>query len=439
MRILCTGDLHIGRRPTRLPTGATGRLTAAQAWQDVVALALARAVDLVVLTGDVVDRENRYFEAFGPLEGGLGELARARIPVAAVAGNHDFDVLSRLAASFPGNFRLIGAGGRWERVPFQTPSGLVYLDGWSFPSEHVTLDPLLSYDFSPPAGGLLLGVVHGDLDQGGSRYAPLNSALLQKAGPAAWLLGHIHGPRLVASAQGAALLYPGSPLALSPKEPGRHGPWLVEVEPGGRLRFEHLPLSRVRYELVEVDLTGVEAEEELGPRAAEAVRQRLEEVLAETGEHLQHLLCRVRATGRTRLHRQVAAGLERALADLTIRREQATATVEAVLVDTRPAWDLEQLAAGNGPPAILARLLLTLRQDGEAESLERARLLNGARRVLERLATHSPYRTLDLDPVAELLPDEEALADLVQRQGLLLLDELLAQTEGGDALEARGA
>lgn len=437
MRILCTGDLHVGRRPTRLPPGADGRLTAAQAWQDVVAVAIARSVDLVILTGDVVDRENRYFEAFGPLEWGLGELAQAHIPVAAVAGNHDFDVLPRLAESFPENFRLIGAGGRWERVSYQLRTGRVYVDGWSFPGEQVTVDPLLSYPFSPPGEGLWLGLVHGDVDQAASRYAPLSSALLQQAGPAAWLLGHIHGPRLVSPPQGAAILYPGSPLALSPKEPGPHGPWLLEVGAGGRLRFEHLPISRVRYELVEVDLTGVEAGVAVGPRVIEAVRRRMDQVLQASGEHLQHLVCRVRATGRTRLHRHVAASLERSCTDLTIRRGPATASVETVLADTRPDWDLEELAAGTGPPAVLARLLLTLREG--AGSQERARLLNEARKVLDRLATHASYRGLDVDRVAQVVGDEEALAGLVERQGLLLLDELMAQTAGGEAVEPRGA
>jgi len=181
VRILCTGDLHIGRRPTRLPAGAGERLSAAQAWHDVVAAALERSVDLVILTGDVVDRENRYFEAFGPLEAELHQLAQAKIPVVAVAGNHDYDVLPRLAQSFPENFRLIGAGGRWERVSCRFQTGLIHLDGWSFPREQVTSDPLLSYSFSPPGEGILLGLVHGDLDQAGSPYAPLSSALLQQA------------------------------------------------------------------------------------------------------------------------------------------------------------------------------------------------------------------------------------------------------------------
>lgn len=434
MQILCAGDFHIGRRPTRLPPEAGVGLSAAQAWQDLVALALERSVDLVVLTGDVVDRDNRYFEAFGPLEAGLDALARARIPVAAVAGNHDYDVLPRLAESFPGNFHLIGAGGRWERVTLATKGGTVHLDGWSFPREHVTSDPLAAYALAPPREGLWLGLLHGDLDQPGSHYAPLTMEGLRQAGPVAWLLGHIHSPRLISAGAGADLLYPGSPLALSPKEPGPHGPWLLEVGGDGRLRFEHLPRSRVRYEVVEVDLTGVETEEAIRPRVAEAVRERLEGVLVEAGEHLQHLLCRIRATGRTRLHRRVARAIEPAVEDLAIRRGQVVATVESVVVDTRPVWDLAGLAAGSGPPAVLARLLLIL-QEGEA-SPQRAELLTEARTVLKGLAGRPPYGLLDRDPAAEVAPDDEALARLVERQGWLLLDELLAQGGGGEPFAA---
>ena len=86
MKILATGYLHLGRRPARLPAEAEDdpRLSTAEAWQELVALAVEQGIDLVALSGDLVDRDNRFFEALGPLERGLGRLAEAGIDTVAV-------------------------------------------------------------------------------------------------------------------------------------------------------------------------------------------------------------------------------------------------------------------------------------------------------------------------------------------------------------------
>src|SRR5690606_41387197 len=100
------------------------------------------------------------------------------------------------------------------------------------------------------------------------------------------------------------------------------------------------------------------------------------------------------------LHGRVARAIEPAVEDLAIRRGQAVATVESVVVDTRPVWDLAGLAAGSGPPAVLARLLLIL-QEGEA-SPQRAELLTEARTVLKGLAGRPPDGPLRRDAAADV-------------------------------------
>src|SRR5690625_108199 len=78
MKILCTGDLHLGRRSSRLPEHIDGRAhSSASAWGRVVDLAIAERVDLVLLSGDLIDDANRFYEALGPLEVGLRRLATA--------------------------------------------------------------------------------------------------------------------------------------------------------------------------------------------------------------------------------------------------------------------------------------------------------------------------------------------------------------------------
>src|SRR5690606_3846633 len=87
VRRLCTDDLHLGRHPSCVPPDAR-YLSVEAVWHSTVDCAIEHRVDALVLTGDVADDSNQYFEAIGPLRSGIQRLVDAGIPVFAVAGNH---------------------------------------------------------------------------------------------------------------------------------------------------------------------------------------------------------------------------------------------------------------------------------------------------------------------------------------------------------------
>lgn len=441
LHILCTGDLHIGRRATRLPDDADSHAASGRKiWLDVVDVALDRNVDLVLLTGDVVDRANRYFEAIGPLEQGLQRLADRGIPVVAIAGNHDFDVLPKLAASFPPEqFRLLGSGGKWERYMLSAGGELrLCIDGWSFPDRHIFTDPLDAYNLGPPPPGVpVIGLLHGDLEQAQSRYAPIaKEALLRH--PHLWLLGHWHVPVPYAEDGRLRFLYPGSPLAMNPKEPGCHGPWLLQIGAGGSVTATQVPLSATRYEPLTVDVTGADTLDAIDRRISRAASEKLAAVVAEHGEALRYLLLRLEVVGRTAVHRQLAHHLREGLGDLQAGIGQAVVAIEHWQVATQPARDLAKLAEGTGPPAVLAQMLLELRNEN---SPARRELLAAAQREVQSVAAQRDYAALAaLDAAAggagdsgagAGLPSDDDLVQTLEQQGLLLLDELLAQREVG--------
>ena len=454
MKILCCGDVHIGRRSARLPEHVDGReVSSAACWTRIVDLALAERVDVVALSGDVVDQANRYYEATGPLEAGIRRLAEAGIPTVAVAGNHDHDVFPRLADELGGKrFHLLGRGGRWERVTVRSRNGTLHVVGWSFPAARVTESPLASFPAARPGDDApVLGLLHADLDQPRSDYAPVSLAELRAAPVDFWLLGHVHAPRLIEEPGAAPVLSPGSPQALDPGEPGRHGVWIVEVGPGRSFRARMVPLSSVRYDVVEVDVDGVGEPEELDQRVSAALRTHFADAAAEGGP-LRYVSYRLRVVGRTPLHRSAAARLAALRADLELSAGSVTGYVESVEVRTRPARDLAELAQGNDPVGVLARLLIAL--DGAATNgvgdaataavpvadtpppgnsafaagKDFEPLLRDAVAAVERVyeARHyAPYLGLDDDV------DARAVAlDALARQASLLLDELLAQKEG---------
>jgi predicted phosphodiesterase len=436
LKILCLGDLHLGVRPSRLPDDLDPRsvsVSVARVWARAVELALREEVGLVLLSGDVVHRDNRYFEAFGPLEDGLERLAGAGIDVCAVAGNHDFDVLPRLAGTVSGRrFRLLGAGGRWERFTWRDAAGRarLHVDGWSFPERDVREDPVERYDLEPPGDEApILGLVHGDLDQPRSTNAPLTRASLESCAGgrvAAWLLGHVHKPGPVVLSRRRWALYPGSPQPLDWTETGAHGGWLVELS-NGRLG-EPVPaaLATVRWEALPVDLAGAGDAEAARARIVEAARGAAERLAAAGPGAPEWLLLRATLEGRTRAHGELAgvvAELGRE-APLDLAAGDARARVVEVADRTRPELDLADLARGDGAPAVLAGLLLDLER-GAAER----ELVARAQEALRGVDSYRPYA--DLPPAHPAgAPAPEEPRERLAAAAWSLLDALLAQKPG---------
>ena len=113
VRILFVGDMHLGRLPSRVPSAALDRegmnlleIGPAGTWKRIVDAAIEHGVDAVALAGDLVERDNAMFEAYGPLATGVRKLVAQGIIVAGVAGNHDTRVLPKLAMEIDG-FHLL--------------------------------------------------------------------------------------------------------------------------------------------------------------------------------------------------------------------------------------------------------------------------------------------------------------------------------------------
>ncbi len=429
MKLICTGDVHIGRRPTRLPADVGRRASAAAAWLAVVEAACERQADAVLLSGDVVDHDNRFFEAFGPLEQGVRTLAAQGIEVLAVAGNHDHDVLPRLAAGLAAEprFHLVGAGGRWERVTLERDGApWLHVDGWSFPREHVRGDPLRDHRPRPGGSVPVVGLLHSDVDQAGSLYAPTRLADLQRRPLVAWIVGHVHRPWWAGGDGGAAVLNPGSPQPLDPGEPGEHGAWLVEVDAPDRCTARLLPVARVRYEPVEIDLAAAADRADVDRLVLDAVRERLRLAATDAGL-LEHVALRLQLTGRTAVHGALGDWLAE-LSALTPGDGDVQASVEAVRDHTRPAVDLQDLARGRDPVGHLAALLLALERPEPPAEL--AELLTRTRRALDEVDHARPFDALRGAEATDEDAEARARAALTL-QGNRLLDRLLAQRQVG--------
>ncbi len=425
VRFLCIGDIHLGRRPTRLPSDLLEEGAAAlgplAAWRAAVDEAIDREVDAVLLAGDVVEQDDDFYEAFAPLEEGVRRLADKGIAVLAVAGNHDVAVLPRLAGVID-SFRLIGSGGRWEEAVVEGAGGQrVRVLGWSFPSPVVSVDPLVGLHAGGGDGFLAtIGLLHCDRNATGSRYAPVRSGELDAAPVSAWLLGHIHAPDPLAGER--PIGYLGSLCGLDPTETGPHGPWLVEVDAGGAVSASMLAMAPLRWESIEIDVSAMEDAAEFGSVLIDALRKLHERIMAETHARPRVVGCRVVLVGRS----SVRAQIERAcsapeIGDLDFSPDGVRYVVDRITNEVLPALDLEKLAEGSDPVALLSRRLLLLERPAHDE--ERRRLISRVGARLAAVARKDVYAGLGgVDPLSE-----EETAALIRRVCLRALDELLSQ------------
>lgn len=472
MKFLCLGDIHLGRTPSRLPAGL-GDLRPAQevgpaaAFRRCVDYALDNDIQALLSAGDVIDDEDDFYEACGDLRRGIERLAKANVPIIAVNGNHDGQTLPRLVDILaPGGgsgdpsargFCLLGRGGKWETLTIEGDAGeAVHLLGWSFPSVHVRTSPL---DTLLPLGrrlpgldsrrGPVIGLLHCDRDAPGSPWAPVRSSDLAAAPVDAWLLGHVHRPDALAPPR--PMGYLGSLTGLDPGEAGPRGPWLLECK-NASIEIEHLPLAPLRWEELTVDLDGIEGHEEVDARIVVAIARRHREIVAcyprpgEGGHAEPHgpkacrlplaVGCRLRFIGRISGRGEIERRLEveDPIEKFDIEQEGIRYFVHDWRMETRPPLDLDDLARGTDPPALLARRILALCPQATKprdEALRRS-LIDDFRKRLERRMS-GPFLRIGHSP-----PDDETIVGLLQEAAFSALDALQAQ-RGEEGEEGRGS
>lgn len=347
-------------------------------------------------------------------------------------------------------FELIGEGGRWESRVIENSSGIgVELLGWSFPERQVRASPIDQFLRSPEAiaqdsaaegrGFPRIGLLHADLDASGGHYAPITSRELRESGLDAWLLGHIHRPSLPegrASTDRPTHGYLGSLVGLDPSELGPRGPWLIRVRADGEIVTEHLPIAPLRWERFDVQVDDEDDSEDLGDRLlAEMVR--VGRSVESSGSAPKVLGLRPILKGATRHYDALRSGVREGRWNGLMRSSgQTLVFIDKVGDQLELAHDLDELALGDDPAALMAAQLCTLRGPSEA----RDALLREARSALGTLARDPRWLPLDQardaqDPLA----DDGRLAELLIRSGTETLNALLEQRVGGDVAEVSGS
>ena len=440
-KLLAIGDVHLGTSCSGVPDVVSSwgidprELTPAAALKLSTDFAIDQKVDAVLFAGDVVESTNARFEAMPPLEECIRRLLVAGIGVFAVAGNHDFEALRRLADLVEG-FTLLGAEGGWElRAIEKNKVPVAEIIGWSFSERHVRQSPVAQLLSEPLEAASMpvprIGLLHGDLNASGGYYAPIRQVELDNTGYNAWLLGHIHKPSiesLSAPVDSRPSGYLGSLVGLDRSETGPHGPWLLRLRDGGGLHLEQVPLAPMRWEEVPISIEGLEHVEDVADRLLDALGSSVRQIGQEGPAPRALGLC-ARLTGTSPCHedirKRIAAGEWKDLGRVV---EGTAVFFTKIIASMTPRVDLAEIAKGDDPAALMARRLIFLRQDDDQSK----DLLEQARAALAHIASDERWSPVkehrnETNPLSD-----EALREVLYRSGMMVLNAMFSQNEPGD-------
>lgn len=393
IRFLASGDIHLGRSSTATPELA-GSFPADKTWQRLVQKAIELKVNAVLLSGDIIDRENRFFEAVGQLQQGFALLRDAGITVFIIAGNHDFDVLpDAVPKEADSGVHFIGATGKWEVVSFSANGTTVQIAGWSFPAQYISHDPVSSF----PANEIdpsfpVIGLLHGEVGKPDSPYAPLDFDRLKSQNVNLWILGHIHKAQLL-SESAPEIWYTGSPQALSPKEQGKHGVILCEVSDQHKISTTFLPLSPVQYEEVEIDLTDAATSSDVRNRVMQKIGDFAMNSSA-VGPETEQLILDLTLVGEHGQQDMVEATLREITNGLYHQHGSVFVSVRKVKNLLTPSIsDLVSLSRQTSPVGLIAQTILAIEQNESTPLLQQLELQWD--RAFEDLKNGSAYSDLN--------------------------------------------
>ncbi len=223
--------------------------------QRMAALVRERGVQLVLLSGDILDGPNYYADTANVLCKALAQMA---VPVFLAPGNHDPAPLYR-RLDLPDNVTVF-ASESMTSVPLPELNCTVH--GRAF-TEHTCRVPFDALDFRAPDDGQThILCLHGDVDGQNLRFCPISQDGLAASGAHYAALGHVHKSGGLQRSGGTVWAYSGCPEGRGFDETGDKGVFIGPVEQD-RISLDFVPVCRRRYHVVTARLT-----ERLSPEQA---------------------------------------------------------------------------------------------------------------------------------------------------------------------------
>ena len=412
VRFVHAADLHLDSPFVGMKSAAPQSVADAlydatfQAYENIISLCVSERVDALLVAGDVYDSADRSLRAQRKFIDGLQRLHDQGIRSFVCHGNHD--PLDGWEARLDYPPTCVRFGAAFESAPiFPDDPTRAVVHGISYPTRDVyenLVHRLGIVDPTPFSIGLLHANVGNNTEH--AAYAPCSLADLEQSGIDYWALGHVH-TREVLSAESPTVVYPGNPQGRHSNESGPRGVYIVEVDDGRNARLEFRAMDTIRWEQRELDVSRMEADQELLDELHEAMRQMLD------AADDRPIIARLALTGRGVLHsslRKPGFTVEHLREEINSEWAGASPFAWCERIEDRTASPFDRAERVEGLDFMAEVLKTADRAKDDPEQLARLRAgvsdLYQHRRFRRYLSDHDPSD----DDIAALIDGAEATA-----------------------------
>lgn len=238
IRFIHAADLHLdtpfsGLEQTSKELAEKLRRAPFVSFGKIVDLAIEKAVDFVLLSGDLYNTKQVNIKAQSLFIEQLQRLERAEIPVFLIRGNHDFltEEMQTLTLPFPKNVITYGPEIKTEIIETKNKERIA-ITGFSYDRQWITKRKIKDYPYRHAQVNMHIGLLHGEIETSKTReanYAPFTLNELLEKNYDYWALGHVHQFQQVSKQPPA--YYSGNIQGLHKNETGEKGCLLVDWSP----------------------------------------------------------------------------------------------------------------------------------------------------------------------------------------------------------------
>ena len=254
LRILHSADLHLDSPFEGLSRGKAAIRRAEQRalLSRMAELVRSSEIDLVLLSGDLLDGGGSYLETCEEL---LRSLRSMAVPVFIAPGNHDYCSARSpyMRLKLPENVHIFT---RPEIECVELPELCARVYGAGF-VEKSSASLLEGFSAEKTDGVYDILCIHGEVGVPDSRYNPITTEQLEASGVDYAALGHIHKASGLLNAGKVCYSWPGCPEGRGFDETGEKFVNMVELNDEG-CTLEQVCIAARKYEILTVDVTGLD-------------------------------------------------------------------------------------------------------------------------------------------------------------------------------------
>jgi len=374
IKFVHTADLHLDT-PFRSLSSLNQELAAklkdatVKSFEKIIDLCITEQADFLLVSGDIFDSENRSLAAQLKFIKGLQRLSDKEIYTYFVCGNHDPLNSWLQNHELPGKVYRFGSSKVEDVVFSRGGMSLAGIYGISYRTVNENRDLVGKFKIRGNPLTFSIALLHGTVGNPGphANYAPFRIADIADKGFDYWALGHIHKRHTLRKSD-PAVVYPGNPQGRDFGETGSRGCVLVEMTTDGKPEIQFIPTQEIRFEQVELDLTGIDKINKLNDLLEEAKSR-----IPDYDENTSYIL-RIVLKGRTPLHTTLNNPTEieelKELSNEGQLSEEYFTWIDSISVETQPDIDVNKIRKGNHFTAEVLKLIEQSRTDELIENIE---------------------------------------------------------------------